>query len=274
MKEDIIKPLQRQLLYLLTQSQPTSTQTLIEILQGLDQQPSYVRTNLAQLKKQGLITAVARGQYAVTKTATAYLQGLETKVAMIQATTFPYTLLTTLFTAIETTQRTRFNVLMNTLGFGKLENGSFIIPGDRRADLAKPLQDYQANYRMYLVTEMTPVFSATDVARAWGLTTVAAQLATLVDQFTTWNEQRIATTSDNLTLLRQYLQLIDFVGAYYVLDPMLPKVLLTDDWVGYQLLRAMIQAGVAIVSASKAEEPYYDYFDHELLKRGQAYAND
>lgn len=240
------------------------TSDLITILTGLGTQASYIRITLSKMKQSGQITSPKRGYYQLAADDHTYLQALEEKVGEINQTDFPLTLFLTSFEANQATQRQQTTTLLKRLGFGAMGNGTYLAIGDRRS-VANTID--ASHVHALLTTTLTPAITVTDLNQWWDLAAVKVALRNLEQQLNEIFPSLTISLTDNLALLHQYLQLIDLAGSYYVIDPMLPKKLVGDDWLGYRVLRRLIQLGHNIVAQADPKGPYAAYFDFDLLTR-------
>ncbi|HIW71089.1 MAG TPA: hypothetical protein H9875_00535 [Candidatus Levilactobacillus faecigallinarum] len=240
---------------------------LILILTGIGYQESYIRITLSQMKRRGELITPQRGDYQLTTQDQTYVTELEKKVKSINADQVMYTLVLTGFHADHAVVRQQTANLLHRLGFGNMGNGVYVGIGDKRSVREALTLDDQDSVKVVLTSAITPTPTAEEISQWWDLERVTEQIQALAHQLDQLMGQGDLATFDNLTLLQRYLQLIDLVGAYYASDPMLPKVLVGSDWLGYWVLRRMLTYGQQIVASVDKTGPFHDYFDFGVLTR-------
>lgn len=260
----IIKPIQRQIIYLLNVSKSASARDLITILTTMGYQENYIRITLSKMKRNHELTTPTRGEYQLAQVDQNYLLELEKKIATINATDFVYTLILTSFEKNEVSLRQQSVRTLKNLGFGGMGNGVYLGIGDKRSALTALNQ--KNNFKTLITDKISPKLTTQEVQEWWDLKVVKESISKISQQFQTLNSSSLYL-SDNLSLLHTYLKLINLVSEYYANDPMLPKILIGSDWQGYTLLKQMILFGKELVESADTDGKYHQFFDFDLLKR-------
>lgn len=225
-----------------------------------------VRITLSRMKSTREIIAPQRGIYKLEKFDQTYLSELEKKVSVINVSEFKYTLIITAFDSSNIKSRQRVVNLLRNLGFGALGNGVYVGIGDKRSALTA-LSNYSGSFKTLLTDALEPCLTPSEVIQCWNLDAVQEQISYLANRFTKIKNGINLNSLDNLELLHQYLRLINLVGEYYAIDPMLPKKLIGANWAGYKLLLSFINYGKDIVKRVNSEADYNQFFDYEILNR-------
>ncbi|GEP20019.1 PaaX family transcriptional regulator C-terminal domain-containing protein [Pediococcus argentinicus] len=224
---------------------------------------------LTELKRNGLIKNPQRGIYEMTKDGVTDIDSLEEKVVEINSINFTYTLVTTSFSGNGSFLRQQIRAHLLRLGFGAMENGTYLAIGNRTEQLQLLLQDHPDLIRVFNVTEINPTLNRDSVNDIWGLDSISTKLSEMDKNFETNFKQTNLSQLTNLELLHQYLTLIDQVSEYYTTDPMLPKQLIGSDWIGYKLLRSYIQYGINIIKSVNQDEELSQFFDYQVITNNQ-----
>lgn len=262
----IISPIKRQIIYLLSIGGQTLASTLVTILSSMGYQENYIRIILSRMKAADELITPERGVYQLAATDATYLSELEKKVADINSQQFQYTLMITAFDAKNVKSRQPVMTLLKNLGFGAMGNGVYIGVGDKRSAL-NTLTNYPGNYKTVLTDEVSPPITNVEIQNWWGIASVETKIKKIMTDFQVMTNDETLPATSNLHLLHQYLRLIDLVGNYYAVDPMLPKLLVGQEWLGYRLLKQFIVYAKEIVATADASADYHQFFDFGVLKR-------
>lgn len=265
-RRGIISPIKRQIIYLLSMGGQTTASTLVTILSTMGYQENYIRISLSRMKAAGELLTPERGVYQLAATDKTYLSELEKKVNVINVNQFQYTLIITAFDAQRMKSRQSVMILLKKLGFGAMGNGVYIGIGDKRSTL-KALRDYPGHYKAVLTDALTPTMTRVEIENWWDMGSVETAVKRIATDFQNVTSVQALPAMNNLALLHQYLKLIDLVGDYYAVDPMLPKRLIGQEWLGYHLLKQLIVYGQKIVVAADSTAEYQQFFDFGILKR-------
>lgn len=119
-----MKPISRKILFAIAASKECSVQTLVNIFD--DEQDSYIRTTVAQLKKINLIVPVRRGTYRVTPLITGFYGNLMRKLSGIRDKKTIYSMFLTQFSSDQVGLKRTFKNLLFDSGFGQLQAGVYI----------------------------------------------------------------------------------------------------------------------------------------------------
>ena len=264
-----MKKIERQLLYLITIAGSAKTSDLITVLSTIGTTESYVRINLANLKRDNYIEQPKRGTYQGSEMAITYINELTNKFERNRKKgDTSFTLVTTQFTDANRQTRNHVRQYLNKIGFGQMQNGIYIAPYNRLADIEYLVSEYKLdeNMQAYLVGETYPRITPAVADDVWNLTEVNQE----IKKIQKWQEEflipKVQNATTNLELLACYLELIDAVSEIYVLDPMLPENLLNSAWVGTQTLIDLVKTGITIVSKVDSKKEFTQFFDYSILK--------
>jgi len=128
---------------------------------------------------------------------------------------------------VESERKTRINLQkkLKEIGFGKLQESVYVSPFDVVDDLREYLLELGLTDRVF-VTASKRLLAGNEKM----LAEMVWKLSDLNEQYAEWIGllPRLRTQADLINAYEKYLDILSF-------DPYLPKELLPDDWLGYQV---------------------------------------
>jgi phenylacetic acid degradation operon negative regulatory protein len=239
--------IEKQMLFLLSHIENMKIQELIRIYESRGYASISIRNSLSRLKKEGYVTAPSRSVYRITDAGRGFIRSINGKPRHYdESWDGKWVVVMIGVSEEERKKRDRFRTEMLQFGFGLLYNGVYISPWDHREDISGCVE------KLGLTDKVTFFHGAADPghitpekSRAiWQLDKVAQ----LYQQKWMWYEgefkkaMRTTVNGDRepLELFLLYLQLGEAVSDLFLVDPMLPKELLPDDWTAKHKLKHML----------------------------------
>jgi phenylacetic acid degradation operon negative regulatory protein len=256
---------EKQILCLLSHVPQMESKEFLDIYQARNFSPQYIRNTLSKMKKDGHIASPKRSAYAITSLGLNCLRSLNYKPLKYNQD-WDNTWYIVVFEIPERQRNIRdsFRADLVRLGFGKLYNAVYISPWNYGTEISEIARHYGILKQITmlhgacLINTLTP-----DEARAiWNLDTIAAVYR---DKLRWFNEeflpaaQALSEDTNPLDWFIHYLNLGDHLCELSIIDPVLPKKLLPNEWPG-EIVNNELGAALNQFIDRIAGQAYYSRF--------------
>ncbi|WP_052947697.1 PaaX family transcriptional regulator C-terminal domain-containing protein [Aneurinibacillus tyrosinisolvens] len=150
-------------------------------------------------------------------------------------------------------------------GFGPLYKGVYISPWDYSKRIIELAKDYGIQNHVTLVkgiifhNEITPKMAV----EIWQLNEIKQMYTEkwnyFKEQFMPDVEQKLKGNPDPLDIFVYFLQLGEIISELSLRDPMLPKELLPEDWIGDKIISELWAYNTRLTNLIPASSYYYQF---------------
>jgi phenylacetic acid degradation operon negative regulatory protein len=230
--------IEKQVLFLLSHVSVIEIRELIQIYEARNYSPQHIRNTLSQLKKAGYVESPGRSTYSITASGRLWLKITNNK-PLKSHQTWDNSWYIVMLEIPESRRKIRdlFRSDLFRLGFGLLYSSVYITPWDYTAEVNHLAASYQIEDKITIVkaniiaNQITPD-KAWDI---WHLDTVNG----LYRQHKVWLTEELMPAFDALPkdsspldIFALFLNLGEHNSELLLADPMLPKAILPNDWLG------------------------------------------
>lgn len=256
--------------YLLDRRDPIWVGGLIELLAPFGLSENAVRTALSRMSRKGWLTTERRGRRAFYDLSPRGRRLLEEGAARIydpprdEAWDGRWRLVVYSIPEDERELRDRFRSRLTWLGLGSLGGGIWVTPHDIVAPVEAIADELGIRDRVEVFDAEHLGFSGADrlVSRAWDLAEIEARYDAFLTRFEPVRSDPPATPEGAYV---QRFELIHAWREFPLVDPYLPRDLLSDDWAGDRAARLFEEIHDTLT------EPADRHLD-EVLRSGAAEA--
>ncbi|WP_027415974.1 PaaX family transcriptional regulator C-terminal domain-containing protein [Aneurinibacillus terranovensis] len=258
--------IEKQILYILTRIARIEVQELVKIYKARGYSSQYIRNTLSQLKKGGYVSSPARSSYSITEQGRSFVQSINRKPSQYQ-TTWDKTWYIVMVEIPEGDRKKRDQFRNDLLqqGFGPLYKGVYISPWDYSRRIIELAKHYQIQKHVTLVkgvllhNEVTPE----KAAEIWHLDQIkqiyVEKWNYFKKQFLPDIEQKLMNVPDPLDIFLHFLQLGEIITELSLRDPMLPKELLPNNWIGDKTISELWNYNTYLTSLIPPNSYYYQF---------------
>ena len=239
------------IIYLLSKAEWISTKRIIELLGKIRKSESAVRASLFRLKKKNFIKGSHKGRetlFALSDNGKEFITSITNRISMSEKTWDGKWLLFSF--NISEKKRGLRNILRNELiflGFGRLHANLWISPYDIRAECYKIIERLKVkDYTVMFITDYIGGNPKELAYRVWDLKRLSENYLRFIKKYQKqYEEFRDSNLTDSsqiaLEALVRLLKLKDELYKFGAKYPNLPKELLPDDWIGFELKKVVIE---------------------------------
>jgi phenylacetic acid degradation operon negative regulatory protein len=204
---------------------------MVEILESLDFTMGAARAALARLVNRDLLARTREGRlafYSLTERATALLAEGDRRIFSFGRTTPNVELWTVLWHAIPEAQRvrrSRFASRLRFLGFGSVQDGTWVAARDREGEVMRLLRQFEIEpYVSVMVGHMTPELAPMAlIAEAWKLDDTRDRYEAFLSEYEGLRTARARKRLSAAEAFRARTLLLHRFRAFPSVDPELPK---------------------------------------------------
>lgn len=256
---------EKQLLFLLSHVPQLETSDLLSIYQARKYSPQYIRNTLSQMKKAGYITSPTRSSYSITDAGLSCLNAINRKPVKHHSE-WDNTWQIVMLEIPETNRKIRnqFRSDLIRLGFGMLYNSVYVSPWDYAQEVNELAATYQIHDNITIIKGcfLTNPITPEKAEKIWQLDKIARLYTEKIRWFKKEFIPSASALPDSASPLDSFIHFLylgEQLSDLFITDPILPQVLLPEDWPGDSVREEMLQM-LHHLSSKIPSHSYYSQF--------------
>ena len=261
--------IEKQILFLLSQTKEVTSQEFLQIYKMRGYSKQYIRNVLFTLKKNGLVYSPTRSIYSITEEGSSLIQSIRQKPLLYDKEwDSNWHVVMFEFTSNERKQRDQLRTYLLQLGFGLLYNSVYISPWDHQKQVLEFIElNKITNKVTYFCGEiMSNPLTPLDTLNIWPIEHLMAEYEKYWDWFE--NEFKAAIKPVNQKteeeLFINHLLLGEKLSEIMLIDPMLPKNLLPENWNGHKIFHIIYEYFLLLGDAIPKNSKYIRFVNSNL----------